>query len=549
MTTACARWIALGGLLAAQSLLCPRARGQRAAYSSEQVILGAGGYTLNFGVSWTCDDDPSGTLSAPGQVDLVDSGGNLAGQVLATAGASGPSFTVAGAGAVSNANCRVNLFGAGGTPADAHLHATWNITGPAPGPYTLRLWTATRKLQGDPLSTITTFAQDTGGGGTVGGVAPTPTPTPPPALPPSVVVSGPASATVLMQVALGATAAVSAGGNPLASVAIDVSLDNGGTWARVSTDAHPSSPSDSESAAYAFAAVGTALVRATATDSRGLSGTSALSIAVARAGQAGVTITPSQAMIRAGQGVAFTASGGATGNYAWGGSASGAGASASVGFPSPGAYTVTVVDSGNATYSPSAAASATVNVLAAFYTLSLSASAGGTVSGGGSYAPGVQATAVATASSGSGFTGWSGDLSSAAPALPVVMNSNLSLLASFAALLPQTITVVTPAQVSTLSPPFTLSALATSGLPVTLVLDSGPALLSGSLVSPSGTAGLVTVTATQPGDSRYLPAQPVVVTFPIGRPPAGVVISDDSTATKRSDRMTRTTSYTSNPAH
>lgn len=347
---------------------------------------------------------------------------------------------------------------------------------------------------------------------------------------------------------LGATAIEPAGGSPFAFVAIDVSMDGGNTWNRIVFDGHPSSPFDSESVAYSFAAGGAAVVRATAADRRGLMGTALQALAISRASQPGVSIAPAQATITAGQGVTFTASGGASGNYAWGGSAAGNGASASATFLAAGTYTVTLVDTGNSSYSPSAAASATVTVQTAFYTLSLSASPGGSVYGGGSYPPGSQATAVAAAAPGNAFAGWAGDLVGATPTILVAMNSNKSLIASFVPLLAQTISVVTPSSVSTRTPPFTLSAQSSSGLPVALTLDSGPVTLAANLVTPTGSTGTATLTATQPGNSQYLPAPPVVITFPIGAPPAGVVIADDSSKTKRSDRATWVTSYTSNPS-
>jgi hypothetical protein len=128
------------------------------------------------------------------------------------------------------------------------------------------------------------------------------------------------------------------------------------------------------------------------------------------------------------------------------------------------------------------------------------------------------------------------------------MNSNKSILAHFAPLLPQTISFVPPGPVTTRSPAFTLSVSASSGLPVTLVLDSGPATLAANLVTPSG-VGEVILTATQPGNTQYLPAQPVIISINIGLPPAGVLLTDDSAATKKSDRATRVTSYTSGPSH
>ena len=84
---------------------------------------------------------------------------------------------------------------------------------------------------------------------------------------------------------------------------------------------------------------------------------------------------------------------------------------------------------------------------------------------------------------------------------------------------------------------------------MSLALDSGPATFAGNVVTPSGATGEVTITATQPGNAQYLPAQPVVITFAIGPPPPGVILGDDSAATKRSDKDTRATSFTSDGTH
>jgi hypothetical protein len=147
------------------------------------------------------------------------------------------------------------------------------------------------------------------------------------------------------------------------------------------------------------------------------------------------------------------------------------------------------------------------------------------------------------------FTGWSGDVTSATPSVSVLMNANKAVVAHFAALLAQTITYVPPGVVTTRGPAFALAVTASSGLPVSLTLDSGPATVAAYLVTPLGAPGEVTLTATQPGNAQYLPAQPVVISFDIGLAPAGVVFADDSAVTKRSDRTTRTTSFTSGAAH
>jgi uncharacterized repeat protein (TIGR02543 family) len=186
---------------------------------------------------------------------------------------------------------------------------------------------------------------------------------------------------------------------------------------------------------------------------------------------------------------------------------------------------------------------------APFVVLSLYASPGGSVAGGGSYPRNAQATALATPSPGFAFAGWTGDLTASTPTLSVTMASNVSLTASFSQMLAQTISYVAPSGVSTRSGAFALSVSASSGLPVTLALDSGPVSLASNLVTPNGSAGQVAVTATQPGNAQYLPAPPVVISFAIGEAPPGVVFADDSPATKRSDRTTRVTSYLSVPSH
>jgi uncharacterized repeat protein (TIGR02543 family) len=348
---------------------------------------------------------------------------------------------------------------------------------------------------------------------------------------------------------LGATARETTGGYPLAKVVLDQSPDGGNTWITVLTDSHPTSPNDTESATYTFTSTGSSILRATVTDQVGLIVRAIQTDTIAQASQGTVSISPSSASVTAGQSIGFAALGGATGNYSWGGAASGSGPAQTVAFPTAGTFSVTVDDSGNANYLASAPATATVTVQPPFNVLSLSASGNGSVSGGGSYPPGAEANAVATADPGSAFAGWTGDASGTSPSLSILMDSNKAVTANFNLLLAQTITVAPPGSVSTRSPAFAIVATSTSGLPVVLAYNSGPATLSGNTVSPTGTQGEVTLTASQPGNGQYLPAQPVVISFAIGPPPPGVVMADDAAATKRSDKATRTTSLTSAQGH
>jgi hypothetical protein len=84
--------------------------------------------------------------------------------------------------------------------------------------------------------------------------------------------------------------------------------------------------------------------------------------------------------------------------------------------------------------------------------------------------------------------------------------------ANFAAKAAQTITFDPPGDHGLASPPFTLVANATSGLPVSFSLLSGPAILVGNSVQVTG-AGPVTIQANQPGDTFFLPAAPVNQSF------------------------------------
>jgi hypothetical protein len=127
------------------------------------------------------------------------------------------------------------------------------------------------------------------------------------------------------------------------------------------------------------------------------------------------------------------------------------------------------------------------------------------------------------------------------------MNANKSITAHFSALLPQTISYVPPGSITTHNPAFSLSVSASSGLPVLLTLDSGPVALAGNIVTPGTTTGEAAITATQGGNSAYLPATPVVITFAVGAPPPGILMTDDGAATKKSDRATRVTSYRCGP--
>jgi hypothetical protein len=62
------------------------------------------------------------------------------------------------------------------------------------------------------------------------------------------------------------------------------------------------------------------------------------------------------------------------------------------------------------------------------------------------------------------------------------------------------------------NPAFSLIAVSSSNLPVTFKVVSGPAMISGNMVSLTG-VGSVTIQASQPGNSFYNAANPVTQTF------------------------------------
>lgn len=82
----------------------------------------------------------------------------------------------------------------------------------------------------------------------------------------------------------------------------------------------------------------------------------------------------------------------------------------------------------------------------------------------------------------------------------------------------QTITFPAIADQLSTATPITLNATASSGLTVSYTVTSGPATVSGSLLTLDGTVGTVTIEATQDGNTSFEPAIPVSVTFIVNEP-------------------------------
>ena len=121
-----------------------------------------------------------------------------------------------------------------------------------------------------------------------------------------------------------------------------------------------------------------------------------------------------------------------------------------------------------------------------------------------------QASVTATANAiGGQYTVSASTAGAAAPASFVLTNQFLSQTINFGPLAGQTYGVA----------PITLIATDTSGLPVSFTVLSGPATLSGSVLTVTG-AGNVVVEASQPGNATYSAAAPVDESFTVEPGPA-----------------------------
>lgn len=83
---------------------------------------------------------------------------------------------------------------------------------------------------------------------------------------------------------------------------------------------------------------------------------------------------------------------------------------------------------------------------------------------------------------------------------------------------PQTINFPNIANKETTDAPFTIAAAATSGLPVSFVIESGPATISGNTITLDGVVGTVVVRASQDGDANWNPAPEVTRSFNVTPP-------------------------------
>jgi hypothetical protein len=141
------------------------------AVTTQTVTIPAGGYVVDFWVSWFCDDYPRS--SAPGRIELRDVGGNLVGRVTAGAYQTTGLSVFASIGSLSDVNWWMDIWAADGAPADGGITGQWHITGVPAGTYTLRffdyvtwqsplngttVWTETAYIDGRPEGSPPTIA-------------------------------------------------------------------------------------------------------------------------------------------------------------------------------------------------------------------------------------------------------------------------------------------------------------------------------------------------------------------------------------------------------
>ena len=144
------------------------------------------------------------------------------------------------------------------------------------------------------------------------------------------------------------------------------------------------------------------------------------------------------------------------------------------------------------------------------YLLSVSSSGGGTVHVNptlGPYLGGTYVTLTAVSDPGKEFLYWSGAASGTNTNVGVIMTNNLELHAVFANIRSnQTISSINISGETNYGEMVIVTAVAIpSGLPVSVTVVAGPAVITGNLLELNG-VGLVTLRASQAGNSEYYPA-------------------------------------------
>lgn len=137
----------------------------------------------------------------------------------------------------------------------------------------------------------------------------------------------------------------------------------------------------------------------------------------------------------------------------------------------------------------------------------------------GTYFDGIEVPIEAIPNPGFFFVGWSSNVAGVGPSTTVTLSDDITITAIFApdggGPIDQTISFPTIADKSTTSAPFTISATASSGLPVSFSIVSGPATILGNTITLNGTVGTVVVSASQAGNAQFNPALNVNQSFEV----------------------------------
>lgn len=426
-------------------------------YTTLPVSITASATSFDFFIEWSCDDYPAG--SAPGRLELIDGAGNLVARLVASVyRSSGPSFSVTGGGNVAGATFWMARYASDGTPADGSLQGTWNVTGLAPGNYTMRQWGYTTNAVGLHATTVWTSSS-------IGGYYPTPGIN---AAPTIAWTSAPAT------VASGQSYTVSVHGHDADGNLAQVNVwKNGVPFAFAGggdgTDGDSGNPtSDSGPQTITFTAQA---VDATGATSPIITQTVTINAPV-NTPPTVTLVSPGAQTITAG--TALTISARATdpdgnisnhnldiqrpagdwnwqGGFATGepfqggpiGSAADSTRSASFTFTDVGTYYVrSAASDGSGWYYSVTMAITVVAPPPVQYALVTTAGAGGTVSAGGTYSAGTTVMVTATADGTHDFVGWSGDAGGNANPLAVLVDRAKAVQANFT---PKNFTLVTSA--------------------------------------------------------------------------------------------------------
>jgi large repetitive protein len=161
---------------------------------------------------------------------------------------------------------------------------------------------------------------------------------------------------------------------------------------------------------------------------------------------------------------------------------------------------------------PSSTATNTYTYTATFttqYQLTTSAGTGGSVSAGGFFNAGTNATITATPSAGFYFVNFTGSTTSTSNPLILTMNAPQTITANFATQMPQSITFTVNAPASAAyGSQFTVAASASSGLAVTFT-SAGSCSNSGATYTMTSGTGTCSVIANQAGNNQYSAAPQV----------------------------------------